>query len=667
MPGVLRTCLQDLTSRWWPRNCNLVPAKPLVYGPRAEVTFWNLLPGRQSWSQHLTDLVWHNTQFRLGGSAVLAIGLVFFMVRTVSYVRHRRRMTLTVAAPPPRREHYRYLQMQGRRLLAVMFMLFSAGSVYGMYKVFDKGWPWRIGFGVLAVVISWSLYTTMISLLRPGVTSKSHAEALKESQPGGVDVFIPVCGEDLEVVLNTIEHAVKMDWGGPAHVHVLDDSKKEDPLLRQLAAGRGVFYLRRPNRGEFKKAGNLNYAASQTFREFIVVFDADFAPAREFLSETMPYFSDPSVGIVQTTQYFSTCRRDTANWLARVAGIIQGMFFCWSQPGMQSIDSAMCVGTNVLYRRSALEAAGGFVNISGGEDVITGVEFLNAGYKTTYVPLNLARGLCPDNFAGAVNQQYRWCLTTLALVAPVKGIERVCDGFWGCRMKPLQRAAFLAGLLYYAQSVLMLVTAVLPSLIMLWVFPYEVGPGNYLPIAPAMLGMLFLPLMIPGWRFEVMRLSAVYAVAHLLAVLDALTGRVAPWVPSGASGKSKTPMQAAVILRGWVLLTQGLAWWALIRDVKIYHLPAYWPAIALTLIQSVIFFPLLLPGYGTVPVFRRMRAYLSGQFHRSAGISPGPVEMELLPEPARRGESGNPVLYPGERSPERVGAGTVRDSGFWDL
>jgi cellulose synthase (UDP-forming) len=284
------------------------------------------------------------------------------------------------------------------------------------------------------------------------------------------------------------------------------------------------------------------------------------------------------------------------------------MFFCWSQPGHHSMGSAFCVGTNVAYRRAALDAAGGFPKISGGEDIITSVEFLAAGFRTIYVPLSLARGLCPDTFASVVNQQYRWCLTTLAMVFPVRGIERVCGSFWHCPMPLRQRFVFMAGLLYYGQSLLVLVITVMPSLIMLWCYPYQLGPGNYLPILPSMLGLALLPLMIPGWRLEMMRLSLIYAVAHLIAIADALAGRVVPWVPSGADGhRAKTSLQAAVIVRSWVVITQGLAWIAIARDLPTYGLPAYWPAILLTSVQTVIFAPLLLPGYGTVPVSQMIR------------------------------------------------------------
>jgi cellulose synthase (UDP-forming) len=601
---LVRPCPADTFYRYWPERCSLAPAAATVRRSR---------PARHpSWSQHLTDLIWHAGAFRVLGAAVLAVLAMYTAARAFSYWRYRRAAAgVLVAQPPGGAEHFRYFAMQGRRLLTALFTVLAAGSVYGMWSVFTKSRVWMPWLAVLVILIPWAAYTIWITLRSPGITAASHflRMAAEGTRNAVVDVFIPYAGENTAVLENTFRHIRELTWDGPVHTWLLDDSRHGGIPLRQLASEHGVFYLRRPNRGEFKKAGNLNHAADQTFGDFILVFDVDFVPSPDFLAHTMPYFEDPDVGIVQTAQYFSVSRRGTANWMARLAGIVQGMFYCWSQPGQQSLDSAMCVGTNVLYRRTALEKAGGFARISGGEDVVTGVAFIRAGYRTVYVPLNLARGLCPETFAGAVNQQYRWCLTTLAMIFPVHGIERVCGGFWHTRMPLAQRMVYLSGLLYYSQSVLALVVTVLPSLIMLWSYPYEVGPGNYLPILPAMLGMVLLPLMIPGWRPEMLRLSLVYATAHFLAVADAVTGRVVPWVPtlSSAAG-SRTARHAGILLRSWVVVTQGLAWWAIVRDLPVYGLPAYWPAIALTGVQSVIFAPLLLPGYGTVPltqVFRR--------------------------------------------------------------
>ncbi len=603
---LIRPCAEDVFYRYFPKNCFLAPTLAAARPAPAS-------RHRQTWSQALTDLIWHNTGFRIAAAAAVLVAIPVLAALAISYWKQRRaRPGLLMAQPPDGAERTRYFTMQARRLLSVMFLLFSGGAIYGIWNILDKSWWWRPALAMLLVLIPWMLYTLAISLRRPVITSRTHASQVTGAWAGaGVDVFIAYAGEDTGVLENTLRHVSRLNWNGPVRTYLLDDSRRQSGELCRLAARYGAFYLRRPNRGEFKKAGNLNYALSRSGSQFIVVFDADFAPSPAFLRETIPYFARPDTGIVQTAQYFGTRRDDTENWMARLSGTVQGMFFCWSQPGGQSLDSAMCVGTNVVYRRRALEKAGGFARISGGEDIITGVELLAAGFRTVYVPLNLARGLCPDNFASTVNQQYRWCLTTLAMAFPVRGIERVCGTFWGCKMPLRQRIVFLSGLMYYSQSLLALVITVLPSLIMLWTYPFQVGPGNYLPIVPSMLGMILLPFMLPGWRLEMLRLALVYSVAHLLAFADALTGQVAPWVPSGAAGqaakKANTPRRAAIILRSWVVATQALAWWALARDVPVYGLPAYWPAILLTSVQAIIFAPLLLPGFGTVPLTPKKR------------------------------------------------------------
>ena len=125
--------------------------------------------------------------------------------------------------------------------------------------------------------------------------------------------------------------------------------------------------------------------------------------------------------------------------------------------------------------------------------MVTSVELLARGWRTVYMPLNLAKGLCPDTFTGVINQQYRWCLTTLGLIFPVKGMDGAHRGFWKCRMSITQRISYLSGILYYSNPLLALVISATPALVMLWCYPYEIGPGNYLPIAPAMLSMLPCP------------------------------------------------------------------------------------------------------------------------------------------------------------------------------
>lgn len=83
--------------------------------------------------------------------------------------------------------------------------------------------------------------------------------------------------------------------------------------------------IRRDNRPELKKAGNLRYAFARTSGEAIVIFDADFCPRSDFLRETLPYLVNPSIGILQTPQFFR--RRDEQTWVEKGGGASQEFFY----------------------------------------------------------------------------------------------------------------------------------------------------------------------------------------------------------------------------------------------------------------------------------------------------------------------------------------------------
>ncbi|MGO8655082.1 glycosyltransferase, partial [Rhizobium ruizarguesonis] len=74
--------------------------------------------------------------------------------------------------------------------------------------------------------------------------------------------------------------------------------------LKQLCDDLDVHYLTR-DRNEHAKAGNLNNGMKHSTGELIAVFDADHAPARDFLLETVGYFEDdPKLFLVQTPHFF---------------------------------------------------------------------------------------------------------------------------------------------------------------------------------------------------------------------------------------------------------------------------------------------------------------------------------------------------------------------------
>ena len=345
--------------------------------------------------------------------------------------------------PPDDREKYAYFG-KPRRWAFAWLLVAAIGVLYGYVHVAEHAW--------LVAPLMWLLLMVMVPPVavnfwlrvgRPRLSRAQHEATVASFLAGGetIDVFLPSCGESLALLDNTFRHVSQLTWNGTTAVYALDDSAR--PEVRLLAAKYRFRYVVRPNPGELKKAGNLLHALGISQGEFIAVIDADFAVRPDFLIETMPYFSDPDVGIVQTAQCFDVS--DPAfSYIQRYAGALQEIFFRFIQPARDRYRAAICAGTNLVYRRAAVVAAGGFARVPIGEDVHSGVKLWRAGYETRYVQLCLAKGVAPTDFASLANQQARWCRSSMLLM--VEG------NFRAAPFTPRQRAAFWAAFLYYMSS-----------------------------------------------------------------------------------------------------------------------------------------------------------------------------------------------------------------------
>jgi cellulose synthase (UDP-forming) len=182
--------------------------------------------------------------------------------------------------------------------------------------------------------------------------------------------------------------------------------------MRAMAARHGAGYLRRDRRSG-AKAGNINDALRRTRGEFVAVLDCDHVPSGRFLEATLGHLADPDVAMVQTPQYYANAGR---NRVAAAAWAQQALFFGAIARGKDGLGAMFCCGTNVVFRRAALEEAGGFPEDSVTEDFELSVHLHEAGWRTAYVPEVLASGLGPEDMASYVSQQQRWargCLSGL--------------------------------------------------------------------------------------------------------------------------------------------------------------------------------------------------------------------------------------------------------------
>ncbi len=501
--------------------------------------------------------------------------------------------------PPGRQEKYEFFG-KPRRWVFAFLLVASAGIVYGYVHVAEHAWVvaplmWLLLMLVVPpVVVNFWLRVgpSRLTLAEHEATVAQYAE---HGETETIDVFLPSCGESLALLDNTMSYVSKLQWRGSKVVYALDDSAREQ--VRELAEKYGFRYIVRPNPGELKKAGNLTHALSVSDGDFIAVIDADFAVRPDFLLETLPYFADPKVGIVQTAQCFDVTN-PSFSYVQRFAGTLQEIFFRYIQPARDRYKAAICAGTNLVYRRAAVVAAGGFAQVPIGEDVHTGVKLWWAGYETRYLQLCLARGVAPVDFPSLANQQARWCRSSMLLMVEKHFVEAPFT--WQ------QRAAFWAAFLYYLSSAALLITGPFPTLAMIWFFPQLVYPHNYLPMIPALAATLFaFPLLSPGWRPTIFRLCVINSCCHLYSVWYAIRGRVAEWVPTGASPDSgHVPATVNRILCSWIVIVQVLLWSGLALRVHEFGWQRYWATELLAGIQLYMLAPLLTPSKG---VWNRVR------------------------------------------------------------
>jgi len=219
-------------------------------------------------------------------------------------------------------------------------------------------------------------------------------------------VLIPTYNEGIEVLMPTVAAALAMQL--PHETWVLDDGAR--PEVRRLARDLGAHYLARTEHAH-AKAGNLNNALTVIDADFVAVLDADHVASPRFLAETLGYFDDSRVALVQTPQEFynvDSFEHEAAHGTEGDRFHEQALFYRVLQPGKNRWGAAFWCGTGAVVRVQALRAVGGVATDTITEDIHTTIRLHRAGWKTVYHNEVLARGLAASDAATYQLQRLRW-------------------------------------------------------------------------------------------------------------------------------------------------------------------------------------------------------------------------------------------------------------------
>jgi len=271
-----------------------------------------------------------------------------------------------------------------------------------------------------------------------------------------VAVFIPTINESVDIVRRTVMAAQRMQQA--SEVWLLDDGNRLE--MQVLADELGCRYLAR-SENSHAKAGNLNNALRYTQADFIAIFDADHAPAANFLEETLGFFRDDQVAFVQTPQDFYNLdsfqhrmdRRESLVWSE------QTLFFRVIQAGKDRLNAAFFCGSCAVIRRKALDDIGGFATGTVTEDIHTSIKLHKRGWKSVYYGRSLAFGLAPASAIPFLNQRLRWGQGAMQ-------VWRQEGVLFARGLSAGQRASYLATMLQYFEGWQRLVFFIAPVVVL---------------------------------------------------------------------------------------------------------------------------------------------------------------------------------------------------------
>ncbi|PHH67501.1 hypothetical protein CDD82_1418 [Ophiocordyceps australis] len=270
-----------------------------------------------------------------------------------------------------------------------------------------------------------------------------------------VDVFITCCGEDDDLVIDTVRAACDLDYPYDRfRVVILDDAKSEG---LSAAASRlamqypNIYYMARekiPGKPHHFKAGNLNYGLDQVHLlpggagQFMAALDADMIPERDWLRAVLPHLLvDPKMALACPPQLFYNT--PTSDPLAQSLDFFVHVI----EPIKDALGVAWCTGSGYVVRREALEEIGNFPLGSLAEDVATSTLMLGRGWKTAYVHEPLQFGTVPDDYGSHLKQRTRWAIGT------VDTSFKLNFCLWGEKVREMNFAQRFSGFMYAMLSI----------------------------------------------------------------------------------------------------------------------------------------------------------------------------------------------------------------------
>jgi len=427
-----------------------------------------------------------------------------------------------------------------------------------------------IPFGLIFLYGIGQLYLAIIYF-----KGKKHRQQLLIQQPQLdwanapiVTIQLPIYNEQY-VVEGLIDSVAKMRYPqDKLEIQVLDDSTDEtvEIIAKKVAywqtQGIDIQHIRRTNRVGYK-AGALAYGMEFCKGEYIAIFDADFRPQEEWLEQTMPYFDDEKIGVVQTRWSYTN---ENDSILTKILALMLHAHFTIEQMGRDYANHFFNFnGTAGIWRKTCIYDAGGWEADTLTEDLDLSYRAQMKGWEFRYIPHIHTPSELPDNIPAIKSQQFRW------MKGAAECTKKIFFKIWRSKNvslgDKLQATFHFFGCHVFICTLIMGLVSV-PLLVWLHYHPEQRFIMNYVAIGT--LGFVFVTLCFgiayrytyreqSNWFFKFvwqffmfMSFSTGLSLHNGLAVLEGYSGKKTPFMRTpkfGDKNGKKSGLQYLVALR----------------------------------------------------------------------------------------------------------------------
>jgi cellulose synthase/poly-beta-1,6-N-acetylglucosamine synthase-like glycosyltransferase len=226
-----------------------------------------------------------------------------------------------------------------------------------------------------------------------------------------VTIQLPVYNE-MYVMERLLDNIVTLEYPREKlEIQVLDDSSDESivttekHIKRLQKTGINIQHIRRSNRQGFK-AGALKEGLEIATGEFIAIFDADFLPQKDWLLQTIPYFKNAAIGVVQTR--WGHINRNYST-LTKIQAFALDAHFTLEQVGRNSKGHFINFnGTAGVWRKECILDAGNWEGDTLTEDLDLSYRAQLKKWKFKYLENVKTPAELPVIISAARSQQFRW-------------------------------------------------------------------------------------------------------------------------------------------------------------------------------------------------------------------------------------------------------------------